>query len=432
VTPQTIGLLAVAALFVLIVLRCPIALAMMLTGAGGFAAIVGVQPAIALFETGPFEVVSNYSFTMIPLFLLMGNLAAQAGLSADLFTAAKRLLHGWRGGVALASITASAGFSAVCGSSLATAATMGRVALPELLRHGYSLRLATGTLAAGGTLGIMIPPSIALLLYALITEQSVAAMFLAGFLPGILAYGLYLLTIVLLTKGQSQQSREDPPQGSISQAVMTLLSVATLFLIVMGGLYGGVFTPTEAAGAGAFVTLVLAVYRGVGSAGLRQALVDTLRISAAIFLILIGAEIFGFLISVSQLSFALVDLIRAAHLQPWQVLTLLLIFYIVFGCIMDSLAMILLTVPIFYPLIQDYGFDPIWFGIIAVVTVEIGLITPPVGMNLFVIKSVAPQVPMREIMLGALPFVAADIVRLMILVLFPAIALFLPRLFGAY
>lgn len=430
-TPQLIGLLSIAVLLLLIVLRCPIALAMILVGFGGFAAIVGFGPALAVLENGPFEVASHYSFTMIPLFILMGSFAARAGLSADLFAAARRLLRGWNGGLALAAVTACGGFSAVSGSSLATAATMSRVALPEMRAHGYSPRLAAGSLAAGGTLGIMIPPSIALLLYALITEQSVATLFMAGILPGLLAYALYLITIMLLVRWRPELGGRIPRDHSpLRRALWRALPVVLLFLLVMGGLYGGVFTPTEAAGAGAFLALVFALLRGMGWVGFKAALQDTLRISAAIFLILMGAEIFGYLLSVSQLAFQLVDTIRALGLEPWQVLLLILAFFVLFGCFMDSLAMILLTVPILYPLILDSGFDPIWFGIVAVVTVELGLITPPVGMNLFVIRSVAPELPLKDILLGALPFVLADLVRLALLIAFPAIALLLPRWLG--
>ncbi|MEX0729410.1 MAG: TRAP transporter large permease [Aquisalimonadaceae bacterium] len=432
-SPQLIGFLSIGFLLLLIALRCPIALAMMLAGLGGFAAIVGHGPALAILETAPFDVATSYSFTMVPLFILMGNFAVQAGLSADLFTAARRLMRGWRGGLALASVTACGGFSAVSGSSLATAATMARVALPEMRAHGYSMRLATGSLAAGGTLGIMIPPSIALLLYALITEQSVGAMFLAGFLPGILAYLLYIVTIIIVVRfsAAADMSLKEDAQ-TLAQALIKAIPVVVLFGIVMGGLYGGLFTPTEAAGAGAFVALLFALFRGMRHAGFATAIRDTIRTSASIFLIIIGAEIFGYLLSVSQISFELVSMIRGMGLEPWQVLLIIIGFFIVFGLFMDSLAMILLTVPIFYPLVIESGFDPIWFGIVAVVAVELGLITPPVGMNLFVIKSVAPDVSMRDIMMGCLPFVFADIVRLGLLVLFPAIALFIPNLLGAH
>lgn len=333
----------------------------------------------------------------------------------------------------MAAVSASAGFSTICGSSVATAATMTRVSLPEMTANGYSARLACGSLAAGGTLGIMIPPSIALLLYGLITEQSVAKMFLAGFLPGLLAYLMYLATIVITVRVRPDWARASGKRSSASarRAVAQLLPVLLVFGVVMGGIYGSLFTPTEAAGVGAAITLVMAVTRGgMRLRGFVDAIRETLIVSSMIFTILIGAEVFGYFLSVSQLSFALVSYIESLGLQPIGVLLIIIVFYLILGCFMDSLAMILLTVPIFYPLIIANGFDPIWFGVVAVVTVELGLITPPVGMNLFVIKSVAPGVAMSQIMIGVVPFVITDLLRLGILVMFPAISLILPRLLG--
>ena len=431
-SPPEIGLAAIAALLLLLVLRCPVALAMILTGLGGFALLASPEAALAILANGPWDVATNYAFTLVPLFLLMGNLAAQAGLSRDLFAAARRLLAGWRGGLPLAAVLASGGFSAVSGSSLATAATMARVALPEMRAQGTAPRLAAGSLAAGGTLGIMIPPSIALLLYALITQQSVEVLFLAGVLPGLLAILLYGATIAVLLRLRPELGGRatDPEREPLGRALKPALPVLALFLLVMGGLYGGLFTPTEAAGAGAFLTLLIALARGVRWPGLRRALADTLGTTAAIFLIIIGAEIFGYLLSVSQIPAETVTLIRDLGLAPWMVLAAVLVFFILLGCVMDSLAMILLTVPVFYPLIVEAGYDPIWFGILAVVAVELGLITPPVGMNLFVISSVAPEVKSEEVMIGALPFVVADLLRLAILAAFPIIALALPGWFG--
>jgi tripartite ATP-independent transporter DctM subunit len=298
---------------------------------------------------------------------------------------------------------------------------------------GYSDRIAAGSLAAGGTLGIMIPPSIALLLYGLITEQSVAKMFLAGFLPGVLAYLLYLAAIVITVRLRPGWAGAIGVKstGTTLQALRKLLPVLLVFGVVMGGIYGSIFTPTEAAGVGAAITLVMAVVRGgMRWQGFIDTIKETLAVSSMIFTILIGAEVFGYFLSVSQLSFALVGFIESLGLPPAGVLLLILLFYLILGCFMDSLAMILLTVPIFYPLIVANGFDPIWFGVIAVVAVELGLITPPVGMNLFVIKSVAPDVPMAEIMIGVMPFVITDIIRLVILLAFPAISLLLPNLIG--
>jgi tripartite ATP-independent transporter DctM subunit len=431
VSPQEIGFLAIAALLALLALGCPVGLAMIGVGFAGFAAIVGLGPALTVLETGAFETASNYSFTLVPLFLLMGSLVSRAGLSRDLFLAARRFTHGWQGGLALAGVTASAAFSAVSGSSLATASTMTRVAYPEMRAHDYDPRLAAGSLAAGGTLGIMIPPSIALLLYALITEQSVGDMFLAGFLPGFLAFTLYAVCVAVMAriwKPLGEHPEGDP--GSLGLAFRRFLPVAVLFGLVMGGLYGGFFTPTEAGGAGAALALVFALWRGLRWPDLRAALAETVRISAMIFVILIGAEVFGFLLSVSQISFAMADWIREAGWSPMQLLLAIVLFYVVLGCFMESLAMILLTVPIFFPLVVDAGFDPIWFGVVAVVTVETGLITPPVGMNLFVVRASAAELDLRDVIKGVLPFVLTDIVRLAILIAFPPISLWLPRLLG--
>jgi tripartite ATP-independent transporter DctM subunit len=338
--------------------------------------------------------------------------------------------------LAVAGVTASAAFSAVSGSSLATASTMTRVAYPEMRAQGYDPRLAAGSLAAGGTLGIMIPPSIALLLYALITEQSVGAMFLAGFLPGLLAFALYVVCVTVMARiWRPSDEHADADPGPLGLALRRFLPVAVLFGLVMGGLYGGFFTPTEAGGAGAAMALVFALYRGLRWPDLLAALRETVQVSATIFVILIGAEVFGYLLSVSQMSvsqisFAMADMIRDAGWAPWQLMLAIVVFYLVLGCFMESLAMILLTVPIFYPLVIDAGFDPIWFGVIAVVVVETGLISPPVGMNLFVVRAAADDLALKDVMIGVLPFVVTDIVRLAILIAFPAITLTLPRLLG--
>jgi tripartite ATP-independent transporter DctM subunit len=425
--PLTIGLLTTGGLLLAVLLGCPIGLAMILAGFAGFAAIVGVQPALAVLENAAFETASNYSFTLVPLFILMGNLISESGMARDLFHASRRLALGWNGGIAAAGVTASAAFSTVSGSSLATATTMTRVAYPEMMAQKYDRRLAAGSLAAGGTLGIMIPPSIALLLYALITEQSVGEMFLAGILPGILAYALYMLTIVIMARywrGEAPAAAAGETE-SIGSAIKRFLPAFGLFGLVMGGMYGGFFTPTEAGGAGAFFALLYALWKGLSLKGFIKALRLTIETTAIIFLILIGAEVFGFVLSVSQVSFHLVAFIRDSGLEPWQILAVILVFYLILGLFMESLAMILLTVPIFYPVIIAAGFDPVWFGIIAVVTVELGLITPPVGMNLFMVKSAARDLDLKHIMIGVLPFCAADLVRLGLLIAFPSIALFL-------
>ncbi|MEL6978045.1 MAG: TRAP transporter large permease [Pseudomonadota bacterium] len=428
-SPLEIGVISLLGLLGLLLLGCPIGLAMALAGFLGFTAIVGLSPALAVIETAAFDVASNAGFALIPLFLLMGSLMAQAGLARDLFAGAARLTRGWPGGLAAAGLTASAGFAAVSGSSLATASTMTRIAYPEMARRAYDPRLAAGSLAAGGTLGIMIPPSIALLLYALITEQSVDEMFLAGVLPGLLAYTLYLIVIMIL----AQRWRPLGPKGggaeeglSLGGALLAFAPCLALFALIIGGLYGDVFTPTEAGGVGAGLALLFALWRGARAPEIFAALGETVRATAAIFLILIGAEIFGYVLSTSQLSFAIAEMLTQEALAPWHVLALILAFYVLLGCVVESLGMILLTAPIFHPIIVANGFDPVWFGVLAVVAVELGLITPPIGLNLFMVKSQAPTLPHRALMIGVAPFIAADILRLALLAFIPAIALWLP------
>jgi tripartite ATP-independent transporter DctM subunit len=441
-TPLFVGYASIAVMFIIVLLGAPIGLAMIAVGFAGFAMIVGMAPAFSVLQTATFETITSYSFTLIPLFLLMGNLISRSGVAADLFRGALLLTKGWSGGLAAAGMTASAVFSTVSGSSLATASTMTRVAYPEMKAHGYDPRLATGSLAAGGTLGILIPPSIALMLYALITEQSVGTMFLAGILPGVLAFILYIVTILVMARvwppiaaDTSQPEIADTLPGTKPNAQseptgpLTILRLFApsflLFGLVMGGLYGNFFTPTEAGGVGAALALAFALWRRVPRSELKAAFIETTITTGSIFLILIGAEVFGFVLSTSQLSNALVDFLSGNGFGPWQVMFAILIFYVVLGCFMESLAMILLTIPIFFPIIIANGFDPIWFGIIAVVTVELGLITPPVGMNLFMVKSASRGTSLNTIMAGVIPFVVTDVIRLGILLAFPAISLLL-------
>jgi len=429
--PISIGFISLAGVFLLLMLGCPVGLAMLIIGVSGFAAIVGMGPALSILETATFDVTSNYSFSLIPLFLLMGSLTARAGFSQDLFESARYFSRHWNGGLALAAISGSAAFSAVSGSSLATATTMTRVAYPEMVKQGYHPKLAAGSLAAGGTLGIMIPPSIALMLYALITEQSVGDLFLAGFLPGLLGYALYLITVTIMVRRWTPIKEDKVNQRiNLLKALKQLMPMALLFSLIMGGLYSGVFSPTEAAGVGAALALIFSIIKGLSWQDYYEAAIEAVSVTATIFLILIGAEALGFLISVSQISFEMVSLVERLQLGPWTIIIVIICFYLILGCFLESLAMILLTVPIFYPVVVASGFDPIWFGIIAVVTVETGLISPPVGMNLYVVKSAAKELKMTDIMAGVIPFVIADVVRIIILIAFPAISLWLPSVLG--
>lgn len=420
-----IGFVCIFAMLGMMALRAPIALSMALIGFVGFTWIIAFQPAMAILESGPFETLSNYSFSPIPMFILMGVFASRAKMSDQLFTGARALFGSWRGGIALAAVMSCGIFSAISGSSVATAASMSRVALPEMKKHGYADSLATGTLAAGGTLGIMIPPSIALLLYALITEQSVGDMFIAGVIPGLLGLGLYCVAIAitvalkpsLATQGEATSLKEK------ILGLKGLLPFTGIFVFIIGGIYTGIFTPTEAAAIGAFATLVIALIKGMTFSEFRESLQEALYTSIMIFFMIIGAEIFGYFLSVSRISFELADIVASMNMSPYAVLFSILLLFVLLGCVMDSLAMLLLTVPVVYPLIQAAGFDPVWFGIVAVITVEMGLITPPVGMNVFVIKAMAPDISIGSIYKGVLPFVCSDIVRLGLIITFPVLAL---------
>jgi tripartite ATP-independent transporter DctM subunit len=422
---QLIGFICVAGMLGMIALRMPIALGMAVAGFVGFGWIVAFDPAISILESGAFETISNYDFSPIPMFIFMGVLASKARMSAELFHGAKTLFGAWRGGMALAAVTSCGIFSAISGSSLATAASMSKVALPEMKKNGYADSLATGTLAAGGTLGIMIPPSIALLLYGLLTEQSVGDMFIAGIIPGFMGLLLYMAAIAitvkifphLATPGEATTLRQK------LSGLKGLVPFAGIFTLIIGGIYGGIFTPTEAASVGAFGALIIALYRGMNWKDFIDAVAETLVVSTMIFFMVIGAEIFSVFLSVSQVSNSLVNTVTALNLSPFMILLCILSLYIVLGMVMDSIAMLLLTVPVVYPLAMAAGFDPIWFGIVTVITVELGLITPPIGMNVFVINSVAKDDRITSIFKGVIPFVISDIVRLALIITFPFLAL---------
>lgn len=420
-----IGFICIAIMLIMIAFRAPIALSMAATGFIGFASIVAFQPAVAILDSAPFEALSNYSFSPIPMFILMGVFASKARMSQELFNGAKTLFGAWRGGMALAAVTSCGIFSAISGSSLATAASMSRVALPEMKKNGYAHSLASGTLAAGGTLGIMIPPSIALLLYALITEQSVGDMFIAGVLPGILGLILYVAAISI-TVWIFPHLATPGEKTTLTQKLLGLkglIPFTAVFVLIIAGIYAGFFTPTEAASIGATATLIIALVRGMNWGMFIDAIKETLSISAMIFFMIIGAEIFGYFLSVSRISYSLVEIVQSMNLSPYMILFAVLFLFILLGCVMDSIAMLLLTVPVVFPLIQAAGFDPIWFGIVAVITVEVGLITPPVGMNVFVIKSLDKDINIKEIFKGVIPFVLSDVVRLGLLIGFPSLAL---------
>ncbi|MFG6668289.1 TRAP transporter large permease [Halomonas sp. HNIBRBA4712] len=423
---EMIGAIGLGLLLVLMVLRVPVALTMLIIGVGGFASIISFDAAIAQLKTVPIEVLSNYSFSAVPMFILMGVLAAHSGMAGKLFDATRTICGGWKGGLAIAAVGSCGVFSAISGSSLATASTMTRVALPEMERYGYNRGLATGALAAGGTLGIMIPPSIALLIYAILTEQSVGDMFMAGLIPGLMGLVMYALTVTVVMHLRPSLAVAGEPTSWRAKlgSVSGLIPFFAVFLVMILGIYFGLFTPTEGASVGAFATLLYALFKGMRGAGLWRSLQETLALSAVVFFMLVGAETLGYFISVSRISFSISDFLYGLDLAPIVVVLCILLLYFVLGMFMDSIAMLVITVPVVYPIIQALGIDPVWFGIITVLTVELGLITPPVGMNVFVIKAMAPHVGLGEIFKGVAPFIVSDFVRLALLVAFPVLSTF--------
>lgn len=429
----TLGLLSFPVMLALIFLRVPIGVAMLSVGVFGSFLITGsFGPMLAQFKSLTYSVFSSYSLSVVPLFLLMGAFASISGMSSKLFEAAASWLGHRKGGVAMAAIGASAGFGAICGSSLATAATMGRVALPELRKHGYSGALSTGTVAAGGTLGILIPPSVILVIFAVQTEQNIARLFMAAFLPALLAAIGYLLVIAIYVRVApgSGGRRERVPYGERFKQLVGVWPVLAVFIAVIGGIYGGIFTPTEAAAVGAAGTGIIALAtRSLSREGLADVFLTTASSTAMIFFIVLGAAALNIFLALSQLPQFMAGWVGDLGVSPWLVLAMVLLFYLVLGCVMDSLSMILLTVPVVFPMMLalDFGLSPddfaVWFGIIVLIVVEVGLITPPVGMNLFVINAMARDVKLSSTFRGILPFVASDIVRTIILVAFPQITL---------
>jgi C4-dicarboxylate transporter DctM subunit len=426
---DTVAIIGFVVLFVMMLLRVPVGMAMGLVGVGGFAYIVGGAPALKNVGHTTARTVTDYNFAVIPLFLLMGSFATTSGMSRELFRAANAFLGHLRGGLGIATIAACGGFAAICGSSVATAATFSRVAYPEMRRFGYPQSFATGVIAAGGTLGIMIPPSTVLAIYGLITEQDVGKLFVAGILPGLLAVAMYMITITLIGVARpgflpaGQRTTWAERRAALRDVWATLL----LFAFVIGGLYGGLFTATEAAGAGAGGAFLIGLARGrLSRADIMRSLLETTRTTAAVFTVLIGALLFGYFLTVTQTPQKVTELLAGLGIGKYGVLALIMVMYLVLGCLMDALAMIILTVPIVFPVIKELGFDPIWFGVIIVMTVELGLIHPPVGMNIFVIKSVIEDVKMSTMFYGVMPFIITDLLRLIILIAFPIIALWLP------
>jgi len=416
-------------LFVLMLLRVPVGMAMGLVGVSGYALIAGGGPALKLIGQTSMRTVTDYTFGVIPMFMLMGAFVSVSGVSKELFRAANAMVGHLRGGLGMATVLACGGFAAICGSSVATAATFSTVAYPEMRRYGYPQSFSAGVIAAGGTLGAMLPPSTVLAVYAVITQQDIGKLFMAGVLPGLLAMSMYVLTIgvIVLLRPKMLPAAEPRPWSERLVALKDVWPSLVLFAFVIGGLYGGFFTPTEAGGVGAGGAFLLGVLRRkLDRDGIRTALLQATRTAAAVFTVLIGALLFGYFLTITQTPQKLTAFLTGLGIGRHGVLALIMVMYLVLGCLMDAMAMIILTVPIIFPVIMQLGFDPIWFGVIIVMTVELGLIHPPVGMNVFVIKSVVQEVSFTTIFKGVIPFVVTDIVRLVILIAFPVIALWLP------
>ncbi len=431
------SLIGFAVLLALIFLRVPVAFAMAAVGAVGFALMRGWSATWSMVGTISFDTGLSYSLSVVPLFILMGNLLTISGVSHGLYAAANHVLGRARGGLAMASVVACGGFSAVCGSSLATAATMSKVAMPSMRKYGYADSLATGSIAAGGTLGILIPPSVVMIIYGLLTESDIGKLFIAGVIPGILGVLFYVGAIFVVTRiNPDLAPKSEGVEPFSNRERLGVIAVIGLFMVIMGGIYGGLFTPTEAAGIGAAVALVIALMMGgVGPSQLFSACVESARTTAMIFAIIIGAEIFSNFINFAGLPDALVGFVYDQDINAYLVIAGIVLIYIVLGCVLESLSMILLTVPVFYPLMYELDFgleilaDPeaalIWFAVIVVVVTEISLISPPVGLNVFVLRNVLRDVPLGTIFRGVLPFWIADIIRLALLIAVPALSLWL-------
>ncbi len=427
--PLTTGLIGLAILVILLFSRMPVGFVMALVGFVGFSYLVSLEGGLRIFAKDVFDIFGSYSLTVVPLFIFMGQIAFYAGISRRLYDSAYTFLGHYPGGLAMATIGACAGFAAICGSTNAAAATMASVALPEMRRYKYSPELATGTVAAGGSLGILIPPSVIFIVYGIMTEQSIGKLFLAGILPGILLSTLFILTIYIRVRLNPEMGPPGP-KASVRERVRSLAGVMEMLLIfalVMGGLFFGFFTPTEAGAAGAFITLLLALARRQLSwGGFLTALWESVRISCMVLVIVAGATVFGHFLAVTRIPYNLATWVSGLPLPAWAIMGVIVFIYLIGGCFMDALGMIMLTIPIFYPVALTLGYDPIWFGVIIVLITEMGVITPPVGVNVYVVSGVAKDIPLEVIFRGILPLLGALILCNIILIIFPQIALFLP------
>ncbi|PIE71929.1 MAG: C4-dicarboxylate ABC transporter permease [Deltaproteobacteria bacterium] len=430
-SPTLIGIIGLIALFLLIFSKMPVGFVMTLVGFVGVSSILTIDAGFITVATLFYDQFKSYNLTVIPLFILMGQIAFHAGISSRLFTVAYRFIGHWPGGMAIATVGACAGFSAICGSTNAAAATMASVTLPEMRKYNYQDNIATGVVAAGGSLGILVPPSVVFILYGILTEQSIGKLFVAGVIPGILLTLLFVLAVLIWVIARPEIAPKAPKStlaeriASLSGLIETLL----LFVLVMGGLFTGFFNAPEAGAIGAFGTLVIAlIRRNIGWKGFVQSLNETTRISCMILVIVAGASVFGQFLALTQIPFDIANWVAGTGLPPFGVMGLIILVYLIGGCFIDALALIMLTVPIFYPVIDSMGFNPLWFGVLIVLVTQIGVITPPVGINVYVVRSVAWDVPLRTIFTGVLPFFLALIIATLLVILFPQIALLLPEM----
>ncbi|WP_238366887.1 TRAP transporter large permease [Mesobacterium pallidum] len=424
------ALLSFVALFAMIAIRVPIAVALMATGVAGYWALVGLKPMLGMVSITVWDFSFSYTLSAIPLFVLMGNIVARSGIAEDLFGAAELWLARFKGGLAVATVSACAGFGAICGSSAATAATMSRVALPSMRRRGYDDGLSAATVAAGGTLGILIPPSILLLTYGIFTQTHIGKLFAAGIIPGLIGVAGYIVAIRWVTwrtPGSAPDITDRPDIGTRLRGLFRIWPVLALFVLVMGGIYGGFMTSTEASGIGAAGALVLAAARkGFGWRKFRLVLWESGILSATIFAIILGAAVYTEFLNQSGIHTTLISAITGSSIPGWGVILIIIGIYIVLGCVLESVALVLLTIPLFFPVVMALGYDPVWFGILLVLVTELGLITPPIGLNLFIIQAAAGNIRLGTIIRGIVPFIVLDVIRVLIIAFIPALSLWLP------
>jgi C4-dicarboxylate transporter, DctM subunit len=426
-TPFALGMSGIGLMLVMLFLRQPVWLALAVIGVGGNIVLNSVMSAKFMAGTTMFDVASNYNLSVIPLFILMGEIATGSRMSAELFNAARVMLSGLRGGLGIATLTASGAFGAICGSSVATAASMTRIAMPEMERAGYDRGFSSATVASGGSLGILIPPSIILVIYGSITETSVPRLFAASMLPGIVLLSLYIAVALIVARRGGAPVEASASFGQRLAALKEPWQFIILFVVTIGGIYTGLFSPTEAASIGAFGAIVLGLLRGSLTFGkMIGAIQSSVLVSCALFMIIVGATLFSNFVVQTRLPDNLLGLAQDAGLTPWMVMALIVAIYIVLGCFLEGIGMVLITVPVFLPIIVQYGYDPIWFGVLVVVLVELGLITPPVGMNLFIIRAQVPDLPMKTLYSAILPFLIGPVALVALLFALPSLALWLP------